>query len=186
MSKSFRKFVCAFFLVVLMAGISYANEYNFALVNRSGFTISKIFLRPTGIENWDREQYEVPGKFPVHVGDTIDILGENIGYKFWNMLIVFEDGRRWSYHNVDLSSIRHITVNVDGRALDETGKYHDFPRPRIRPAAKYRSRPCYSRARARFTSKTYRAVGPRRVRPARYSRPCYRYRRVAPKYRRFR
>ena len=130
MTRVLKKFVCALFLVSLLAGTSLAENLDFTLVNRSGFTMTNVFVCPSGVTNWKRNQ-EVRGKFPVFTNEKVAVAIENPGYQNWDMLIVFEDGREWELHNVDLSAAKSIIINVDGRALDETGKYHDFPEHKV-------------------------------------------------------
>lgn len=180
----FKKFVLAFLLVVLVTGTSHA-DLNFTLVNRSGFSIAKLFLSPSGVDNWNWNQYEVPGKFPVIFGDKIDINlndSEIMGYKFWDLRVGFENGKLWEFHKVDIAAISALTINVDGRALDNLGNYHDFPKSRLRPANRFRSRTGY-----RY-NRYYRSAPHRRARYVRYGRrynakPYYR---STPRYRRYR
>ena len=150
--RFFKKFLYACFLTVLIAGTSQAEGLNFSLVNRSGFTISKIFLSPYEVANWNRDHYEISENFPVIVGEKVDVSTEDLGYRFWNVRVALDDGRQWEYHNVDLSSIKWFSVNVDGRAFDDSGKYYDFPKQRIRPVSKYQPKRSYrTPRRVRYT-----------------------------------
>ena len=134
MSKRFsfsKVFVLACVLSVLASGVLYAESTNlsFTLVNRSGFVIQKLYLSPSELSRWDWDEDEiVGGGFPISRGDKIDINMNNnadrMKFSHWDMRVIFEDGRYWEFHDINLSEVSTININVDGRGFDDLGTYY--------------------------------------------------------------
>ena len=134
MNKKFsfsKVFALAFVLFVLASGVLYAESTNlsFTLVNRSGFVIQKLYLSPSELSRWDWDEDEIVGDgFPVSRGDKIDINMNNnadrMKFRHWDMRVIFDDGKYWEFHAINLSSINTMNINVDGRGLDDLGEFY--------------------------------------------------------------
>lgn len=129
-----KKFVIAVFAFVSLALVSQTVHaenlnLNFTLVNRSGMVIYRLYLSPSEMAKWDWDEDEIVGDgFPVGIGNSMNInMSNNAGrmkFRLWDMRVFFRDGKYWEFHNINLSRIRKITINVDGRGIDDLGKYY--------------------------------------------------------------
>ena len=122
-------------LLAIASGVLYAESLNlsFSLVNRSGLVIYRLYLSPSELSKWDWDDDEiVGGGFPVGIGNKIDINMNNnadrMRYRYWDMRVIFRDGKYWEFHNINLSRIRTMTINVDGRGFDDLGTYYGSTR----------------------------------------------------------
>ncbi len=140
MSKKFsllKVFFIACVVLVLSSGVVYAAnlDLNFRLVNRSGMMIYRLYLSPSEFSKWDWDNDEIVGDgFPVGIGNSMNINmsnnAERMKFRHWDMRVIFRDGKYWEFHNINLSKIKTITINVDGRGIDDLGKYYNSTKPK--------------------------------------------------------
>lgn len=121
--------VCAVLLIACQSLYAASTNLSFTLVNRSGFVIHKLYLSPSELSKWDWDDDEIVGDgFPVSIGDKIDINMNNnadrMKFRHWDMRVIFENGKYWEFHTINLSSINTMTINVDGRGIDDLGKFY--------------------------------------------------------------
>lgn len=126
---NFKKILFACVLVGIFASTAAALNLNFKLVNRTGATFYRVYLKPSEISNWDADLDEIVGGLPLEDGETLNINMSNnkdrLIYRHWDMRIYLQDGYYLQYNNVDLSSISKFTIDSRGRATDDLGHYYE-------------------------------------------------------------
>ncbi len=126
---SFKKFVFACVLVGIFASAAAALNLNFKLVNRTGATFYRVYLKPSEISTWDADLDEIVGGLPLKNGETLNIDMSNnkdrVRYRHWDLRVYLQDGYYLQYNNINLSAISRFTIDSRGRATDDLGNYYD-------------------------------------------------------------
>lgn len=78
-----------------------------------------MYMSPSENGKWDFDVDEISGSgFPIMSGEKINITMRNESrnrIRLWDMRVYFRDKVYWEFHNIDLSRVSNITLNVDGR-----------------------------------------------------------------------
>ncbi len=131
-----RRFIFAFVLVGVFVGAAVALDLDFRLINKTGKTMYRLYMNPSEFSKWNFDDDEISGEgLPIVPGDYANVSitdKDRLGYRLWDMRAYFRDGEYWEYHNINLSRISSLTLNVDGRAVDNLGKYYNKTKNRTR------------------------------------------------------
>ncbi len=81
---------------------------DFALVNRTGYQIDEVYVGPVSSSNWGDD---VMGKNSIPDGETANIKfsGRSSACK-WDIQVVYNDGDKSEFRNVDLCSVSTVTL----------------------------------------------------------------------------
>ncbi len=116
-------------LILVLAFILTANEafcsesfVNFTLINKTGKTIHRIYLRPSDRFSWDLDNDEVSGiKLPLKSKKQIKIGAHNLresgSYVYWDLRVYFKNGQFWNWHELDLKGITKIELMKNGEVV---------------------------------------------------------------------
>ena len=102
-------------LVLLVVGLcssANAKELNldFKLVNKTGYTISKIFIGPSTSEDWGSNIMESP----LADGETLDVsFDPKANAEKWDIKVIYEDKDEATWIGCKLTEISKITLHYD-------------------------------------------------------------------------
>jgi hypothetical protein len=94
---------------------------DFVLVNDTGYTIDKIFVSPSKIEEWGDD---VMGQDQLEDGKSVKIHFSRAHEKDtkWDIKVVFIDGEYRYWTNLDLSTISEVTIHYKNDHATATWK----------------------------------------------------------------
>lgn len=104
-------FAVAVIGMALSGTASAQGKQDFTLVNKTGYTIDKVFVSPNSSNDWEDDV----------LGRDVLSNGENIHITFsrgtqtckWDLKVVYDDGESAEWSNVDLCQISSIAVSYD-------------------------------------------------------------------------
>jgi hypothetical protein len=94
------------FLAPMEAGAQ--SKQDFSLVNKTGYTIDKLFVSPTHSDDW---QNDILGRGVLEDGDKVDItFSREAKTCNWDLKVVYTDNDTAVWTNIDLCSVSKITI----------------------------------------------------------------------------
>lgn len=116
-----KKFAAVLLLVFLITGTASSREYNlnFAIFNKSGTKIMRVYLSPSWKEDFDRRGDLVTksnGDPTTVANEDYEIINlDNANYDYrqsalWDMYIVCADGREKMLRKINLSRVAAVVV----------------------------------------------------------------------------
>jgi len=94
---------------------------DFVLVNDTGYTIDKIFVSPSKVEEWGED---VMGQDQLEDGKSVKIHFSRAHEKDtkWDIKVVFIDNENRYWSDLDLSTISEVTIHYKNDHATETWK----------------------------------------------------------------
>ncbi len=94
---------------------------DFVLVNDTGYTIDKIFVSPSKVEEWGED---VMGQDQLEDGKSVKIHFDRAHEKHtkWDIKVVFIDNENRYWTDLDLSSISEVTIHYKNDHATATWK----------------------------------------------------------------
>lgn len=98
-------------------------KQDFALVNRTGYALSHVYVAPTKSDDWGDD---IMGEDIVQNGETVPItFSRKESICRWDLKVQYDDDNSYAYwRNIDLCSVRRITLRYD-RKSDSTSATFD-------------------------------------------------------------
>lgn len=115
MSKSIRVFILTAALMLLANVPAFAGSQDFVIVNNTGSTIVNIFCSHADKENWEENLLGDTGTLAPGESATIRF-NDADNTQYWDLLVVFDNGVKYPFGNIDLFAVSKITVNSDATA----------------------------------------------------------------------
>src|SRR3954468_3096793 len=84
---------------------------DFVLVNDTGYTIDKVFVSPSKLEEWGEDVMGPDDQVPDGKSVKIHFNRAHEKDTKWDIKIVFDDGEYRYWTNLDLSTISEVTVH---------------------------------------------------------------------------
>lgn len=98
-------------------------KQDFTLINKTGYTLSELYVSPSNAEDW---QDDVLGQDILEDGQSVDITFQRATKTCkWDLKVVYEDDDSsavWS--KIDLCSVSRITIKYN-RSTDKTSATFD-------------------------------------------------------------
>ena len=119
----------AFVFVIIFAVSASALNLDFRLVNLTGLVMYRLYLSPSEMSQFDFEQDEITGAFPLSSGSYTNIQIRNPSrqlFRHWDMRIYFKDSQYISIYQIDLSNISTLTIDSDAQAIDNFGNSYNI------------------------------------------------------------
>ena len=102
--------VLVFGLLLLAAG-AWAARQDFTLVNRTGLTISELYVSSADVDEWEED---ILGVDVLPDGESVDIhFAPKERAKVWDLMIVDEDGDQVVWQGLRLDKISKVTLRYD-------------------------------------------------------------------------
>ena len=95
---------------------------DFVLVNDTGFTIDKVFISPTKMEDWGTDVMGPDDVVPDGKSVKIQFNRAHEKNAKWDIKIVFDDGEYRYWTDLDLSAISEVTVHYKNDHATATWK----------------------------------------------------------------
>jgi len=87
-------------------------KLDFTLLNRTGLTISELYVSPTNVDDWEED---VLGRDVLKHGESVDIeFSRSEKSCMWDLKIVDAEGDAVEWDNLDLCKAAHITLQYEG------------------------------------------------------------------------
>ncbi len=98
-------------LLLLVAPVSWAGTQDFTLVNRTGLTITQLFVSSAASDDWEED---VLGRDVLNDGESVDIhFSRKEKAELWDIMVVDEDGDQYTWERLRLNEIRRVTLRYD-------------------------------------------------------------------------
>jgi len=103
-------------LLAATAVTVWAGEQDFTLVNKTGFTISSLYVAPTKDRHWGED---ILGADELDSGKSLDITFKGYGKKTcsFDIMVKDEDDTEWIVEEVDLCEIHNLTFSRKGKKV---------------------------------------------------------------------
>lgn len=113
--------LAALFVLALGPTARAESALDFTLVNDTGYTIDKVFVSPSKLEEWGED---VMGEDQVPDGKSVKIHFNRAHEKDtkWDIKVVFTDKEYRYWTNLDLSSISEVTIHYKNDHATATWK----------------------------------------------------------------
>ncbi len=100
---------------VLTGNTAEAGKQDFTIVNFSGKTIYHLYVSRSDHSNWEED---LLGRYDtIKHGDSKKItFSSREDGKFWDIKVVFKNGREWVWNGVDLETVYRIRIDGKGTA----------------------------------------------------------------------
>ncbi len=104
----------AFALTLGTAGLVQAAQQDFTLVNRTGYTVSEVYVSGANARSW---QEDVLGDDTLDNGQHVNIHFER-GARgcIYDLKVVYSDGDTAQWGRIDLCKVRRISIYYDRKA----------------------------------------------------------------------
>jgi hypothetical protein len=97
--------------LALVAAAAWAGNQDFTLVNRTGLTISELYVSSADVDEWEED---ILGVDVLPDGESVDIhFAPKERAKVWDLMIVDEDGDQVVWQGLRLDKIRKVTLRYD-------------------------------------------------------------------------
>ena len=116
-----KSLIAASLLFAVMASPALASDEVLHLNNRTGYTISEVYIAPTSTDNWEED---------IMGGDTL-ATNSSVNVDFsrsedtckWDLRAVYDDGTVAIWKNIDLCKISTITMFYNAETDVTSAKY---------------------------------------------------------------
>lgn len=126
----FRSIAATMFGTVMLAAALLATpssavaegKQNFTLVNKTGYTISEVYVAPSKSDSWEED---ILGRDVMPDGTTVDIIfSRKEKTCMWDLMVVYDDGEQAEWANFDLCTVSRISISYN-RKTGETWATYD-------------------------------------------------------------
>ena len=106
--------------LVSSAGLAQGRQ-DFTLVNRTGYTISEVYVAPTRSDDWEED---VMGQDVLNNGDVVEItFPKRESTCIYDIAVVFDDGEEADWRNFNLCEVSRITLFYNNSTRQTTAEY---------------------------------------------------------------
>jgi hypothetical protein len=107
-------------LFASFAGIAFASDADFTLINKTGYQIDDVYVSPTKADEWGKD---IMGKDALADGEKVDIVfPHGDGKCKFDVKVKYNDGDTAEWGDVDLCEYSAITLHWDGKNTTATGE----------------------------------------------------------------
>ncbi len=104
-------------LLAATAMTVWAGEQDFTLVNKTGFTISALYVAPAKDRDWGED---ILGEDEMPSGKTLDITFKGYGKKVcqFDVLLKDQDDNEWVVEGINLCEIHSLSFSKKGKSVN--------------------------------------------------------------------
>lgn len=96
-------------------------KQNFSLVNRTGYTISEVYVSPAKAKSWEED---ILGRDVLPNATTIEIsFSRRERACLWDLKVVYDDGESAEWDNFDLCQVSRITISYNRKSGETWAEY---------------------------------------------------------------
>ena len=114
----YRKTIIASFASILLVALTLVpapvradSALDFTLVNDTGYTIDKVFISPSKLEEWGEDVMGPDDQVPDGKSVKIHFSRAHEKETKWDLKIIFTDNESRYWTNLDLSTISEVTIH---------------------------------------------------------------------------
>jgi hypothetical protein len=111
-------------LVAVLAAPSTASaqaKQNFSIVNKTGYTISEVYVSPAKAKSW---QEDILGSDVLANAATIEIsFSRRERSCLWDLKVVYDDGESAEWDNFNLCQVSRITISYNRKSGETWAEY---------------------------------------------------------------
>jgi hypothetical protein len=108
-------------LFVVAASPALASDETLHVNNRTGYTISEIYIAPTSTDNWEED---IMGDDTLEPNTSVNVdFSRSVDTCKWDLKAVYDDGTNAVWKNIDLCKISTITMFYNANTNVTTAKY---------------------------------------------------------------
>lgn len=108
-------------LLLGLPSLAFAGKQNFTLVNKTGYTLDKVFVAPSKSDSWDED---VMGRDVLGNGETVDIdFDRSETTCKWDLKVVYDDNTSAEWDNFDLCETNKITIKYNRSSGETSAEY---------------------------------------------------------------
>ena len=86
-------------------------DNNFDLINKTGYTLDKVFVSPHGEKSWGED---IMGKETVKDGETVHItFHPDATHDHYDLKVVYDDKEEVFWENLELPKVNKLTIHWD-------------------------------------------------------------------------
>jgi hypothetical protein len=105
-------------LVILTAAASFAQTFDFTLVNDTGYTIDSVYVSPAASSDWEENVLDAKS---LDDGDKVEIVFDpeyeaillSYGVDTYDLKVVYDDDSSDEWTNLKLEDISELTLSLD-------------------------------------------------------------------------
>jgi hypothetical protein len=103
-------------LLAATAMTVWAGEQDFTLVNKTGFTISALYVAPAHDREWGED---ILGEDEMPTGKTLDITFKGYGKKVcqFDVMLKDQDDNEWIVEGINLCEIHNLSFSKKGKSV---------------------------------------------------------------------
>jgi hypothetical protein len=105
----------------LMASPASASDEELKINNRTGYTISEIYIAPASANNWEED---VMGSQTLETGTSVDVdFSRSEDTCMWDLKAVYDDATSAVWHNINLCKISTISLFYNAQTNVTSARY---------------------------------------------------------------
>ncbi|SNR99527.1 MULTISPECIES: argininosuccinate lyase [unclassified Azospirillum] len=114
----FKRMIMSAFVLTALVGNAWAEaKQNFTLKNRTGYTISEVYVSPAKSDDWEED---ILGRDVLSEGERVDItFSRKEKSCIWDLKVVYDDGTPAEWEGFNLCEVSTISIFYD-RKKDQT------------------------------------------------------------------
>lgn len=120
----FRSALAGLALATVLAAPSVASaqaKQNFTLVNKTGYTISEVYVAPSKSKSWEED---ILGQDVMPNATTVDIrFSRKDKTCMWDLKVVYDDGESAEWDNFNLCQVSKITISYNRKSGETWAEY---------------------------------------------------------------
>ncbi|WP_066798810.1 hypothetical protein [Sphingomonas soli] len=114
-------FAASALLFATMAAPALASDETLHVTNRTGYTISEIYIAPSSTTDWEED---IMGGDELEPNTSVDIdFSRSEDTCKWDLKAVYDDGTSAVWYNIDLCKISSITMFYNANTNVTSAKY---------------------------------------------------------------
>ncbi|MBF0219324.1 MAG: hypothetical protein HQL49_07325 [Gammaproteobacteria bacterium] len=102
--------------LLLLTSLSCAGVQDFAIINKTGYTIDAIHVSPSHSENWGED---IMGQDILDDEETVNISFSSKGAESsvckWDLMVIYSDGDKAIWDDLNLCEINSLKLYWDGK-----------------------------------------------------------------------
>lgn len=108
--------------MAMLPGAALADgKQNFSLLNKTGYTISEVYVAPSKSASWEED---VLGRDQLPNGSTVDIIfSRKEKVCKWDLMVVYEDGEEAEWAGFDLCTVSRIAISYNRKTGETWATY---------------------------------------------------------------
>ncbi|QJE71813.1 argininosuccinate lyase [Aerophototrophica crusticola] len=108
--------------MAMLPGTALADgKQNFSLLNKTGYTISEVYVAPSKSSSWEED---ILGRDVLPDGTAVDIVFSRKEKSCkWDLKVIYDDGEEAEWDNFDLCTVSKIAISYNRKSGETWATY---------------------------------------------------------------